>query len=108
MPENILLLTKKQTSIRVAAKTSIVEMLTIELAKEQKELAALQARPHDTDIPKPRDEGILDYKKMSIPTLHDRKRVLMQQLARTNGKISELKVKIVAIDNIIISKIKNS
>lgn len=107
MSEDISKLTRLQTSVRVAAKRQIVEMLDEALKKEQKELAALEKRPHDANQPMPKYEGILDYKKLKVSVLHDRKRVLSQQLARANGIVNEMKIKIVAIDNIIMQKIKN-
>lgn len=108
MAEDISKLTRTQTSVRVAAKHQIVGMLGEALKKERKELAELEKRPHDAKQPMPKEEGILDYKKLNVNTLHDRKRVLSKHLARANGTVNELKIKIVAIDNIIIQKIKNS
>lgn len=107
MTEDLTKLSKSQINNRIAAKKQIVEFLEVDLKKHRREISALEKRPHDADTPMPKQEGVLDYKKMTTSQLQDKKRVLSKELARASGIVSELKIKIVAIDKIIVEKIKN-
>lgn len=98
-------LDKKQISVRLAAKKQILEMHIYEKNKLEKEIAELNAKPHDIE-PMPKQEQITDYKKMTVNDLQTRKSALNKELSRMMGMMSELKIKIVAIDRIIVEKIK--
>jgi len=99
-------LSKTQISLRLAAKNQILEMHLSETKRIEDEIAKLEAKPHTIE-PMPKYEQITDYKKMTVNDLQNRKSALNKELSRMIGMMSELKIKIVAIDRIIVQKIRS-